>query len=66
MAFSMKDKNVVITGGNKGIGAGITEVFLKEGANVVFTGRNEEGEIKWIFIFFTDGLICFTIVLLGV
>lgn len=42
MAFSMKDKNVVITGGNKGIGAGITEVFLKEGANVIFTGRNEE------------------------
>lgn len=42
MAFSMKDKSVIITGGNKGIGAGIVEVFLEEGANVVFTGRNEE------------------------
>ncbi|MDO5017710.1 MAG: SDR family NAD(P)-dependent oxidoreductase [Lagierella massiliensis] len=42
MAFSMKDKNVIITGGNKGIGAGITKVFLEEGANVIFTGRNEE------------------------
>lgn len=42
MAFSMKDKNVIITGGGKGIGKSITEVFLKEGANVVFSGRNEK------------------------
>lgn len=42
MAFSVKGKNVVITGGGKGIGAGITEVFCEEGANVVFTGRNIE------------------------
>lgn len=42
MAFNFKDKNVVITGGSKGIGAGIAEVFLKEGANVVISGRNEE------------------------
>ena len=41
MAFSMKDKKVIITGGSKGIGAGVVEVFLKEGAKVVFTGRNE-------------------------
>lgn len=43
MAFSMKDKKVIITGGAKGIGAGISEAFLEEGAKVVFTGRNEEG-----------------------
>ena len=43
MAFSMKDKKVIITGGAKGIGAGITEAFLEEGAEVVFTGRNEQG-----------------------
>lgn len=42
MAFSMKDKKVIITGGAKGIGAGITEAFLEEGAKVVFTGRNEK------------------------
>ncbi|MDO5028107.1 MAG: SDR family oxidoreductase [Bacillota bacterium] len=42
MAFSMKDKKVIITGGGKGIGAGITETFLEEGAKVVFTGRNEK------------------------
>ncbi|CDZ74614.1 3-oxoacyl-[acyl-carrier-protein] reductase [Peptoniphilus sp. ING2-D1G] len=45
MAFTVKNKNVIVTGGGKGIGYGITEVFLKEGANVVFSGRNvEQGE----------------------
>ena len=42
MAFSVKGKNVLLTGGAKGIGKGIAEVFLKEGANLVFTGRNVE------------------------
>lgn len=42
MAFSVKDKVALITGGAKGIGAGIVEVFCKEGAKVVFTGRNQE------------------------
>ena len=42
MAFNMIGKNVIITGGGKGIGAGITEAFAKESANVVFTGRNVE------------------------
>lgn len=47
MAFSMKDKVVVITGGAKGIGAGIVEVFCKEGARVVFTGRNEKAGMDY-------------------
>lgn len=47
MAFSMKGKNIIITGGSKGIGAGITEVFAKEGANIIFTGRNEERGKKY-------------------
>lgn len=42
MAFSMKDKNVIITGGNKGIGEGITRVFANEGSNVIFTGRDSQ------------------------
>lgn len=46
MAFSMKDKNIIITGGNKGIGLGITETFAKEGARVIFTGRNKDEGIK--------------------
>lgn len=48
MAFDVKGKNVVITGGSKGIGAGIANVFLKEGANVVISGRNEEDGKKFV------------------
>lgn len=33
-------KTVVVTGGGKGVGKGITEVFLKQGACVVICGRN--------------------------
>lgn len=36
----MKDKVVVITGATSGIGAACAEVFGKEGAIIVFTGRN--------------------------
>ncbi len=46
MAFSMKGKNVIVTGGSKGIGSGITTSFAKEGANVIFTGRNEDDGSK--------------------
>lgn len=42
MSFCMQDKVVIITGGSKGIGFGISEVFATEGAKVIFTGRNPE------------------------
>lgn len=42
MAFSMEGKNIIITGGTKGIGLGITKTFANEGANVIFTGRDED------------------------
>ena len=43
----MEIKNVValITGGSKGIGKGISKVFLDEGAKVIICARNEE-ELK--------------------
>ncbi len=37
--MKMKDKVVLITGGGKGIGLGVSRAFAKEGANLVLTGR---------------------------
>ncbi len=36
-------KNIVITGSTRGIGYGLTEEFLKRGANVTINGRKAEG-----------------------
>lgn len=38
----LKNKIAVITGGTKGIGYGIAEEYLREGAKVVITGRNSK------------------------
>ena len=40
--MSKSDKTVVITGATSGIGLGLAEAFLKEGYNVVGTGRSVE------------------------
>jgi len=40
--MKLKDKNVLITGGSKGIGKGLARVFLGEGANVIICARNQE------------------------
>ena len=41
-AFSVSGLNVLITGGNSGIGKGIAEAFAECGANVAIMSRNEE------------------------
>ena len=41
-AFSVKGQNVVVTGGNRGIGLGISEAYAQSGANVAVLCRNRE------------------------
>lgn len=41
-AFSVKGLNVVVTGGNRGLGRGISQAFAECGANVAILCRNEE------------------------
>src|SRR6202012_3747818 len=38
----LQGKHVLVTGGTTGIGFAIAERFLREGAKVVVTGRNQE------------------------
>ena len=37
----MKGRSVIVTGGSRGVGRGITDVFLEAGADVTVCGRNE-------------------------
>ena len=41
-AFSVKGQNVIVTGGNRGIGFGISAAYAQSGANVAVICRNEE------------------------
>ena len=41
MDLHLQNRVVLVTGSSRGIGKGIAEVFLQEGARVVLTGRNE-------------------------
>ena len=38
----LKERNIIITGGGRGIGYSIAKKSIAEGANVLITGRNEE------------------------
>ncbi len=42
MTDRLEGKVAVITGGTSGIGAATAELFVKQGAQVVLTGRSEE------------------------
>ena len=38
----MKGKNIIITGGGRGLGFAMAKKFIAEGANVIIVGRNEQ------------------------
>ena len=42
MARTLENKVAVITGGNSGVGFGIAEEFIAQGATVVITGRDQQ------------------------
>lgn len=48
MDLHLTDKVIIVTGGAKGIGAGIVKVLASEGAIPVVVGRNEEDNLQLI------------------
>ena len=46
--MSVKDKTVIVTGGGRGTGRGITEGYLALGARVVICGRNQPDSLPTI------------------
>ena len=46
MDLGLKSKNVLVTGGSKGIGLAIAELFAAEGANVAICARNADDVAK--------------------
>jgi NAD(P)-dependent dehydrogenase (short-subunit alcohol dehydrogenase family) len=40
--MSLKDKNVIVTGGSRGLGLGLVEALVAHGANVTVVARDAD------------------------
>lgn len=62
MDLQLKGKVIIVTGGAKGIGEGITHALAQEGAIPVIIGRNEEDNLKVIAALIATGAEAFQVV----
>lgn len=46
MQINFENKTVLVTGGTRGIGKSVVDLFLSLGANVIYTGRNYQNQSK--------------------
>jgi 3-oxoacyl-[acyl-carrier protein] reductase len=56
MDLGLKGKSVLVTGGSKGIGRGIAELFADEGANVAICARNGDEVAKVVKALIAKGV----------
>ncbi len=52
--ISLQNKNVLVTGGSRGIGKACVELFLKAGANVAFTFQSAKNEADKVVTEYSD------------
>ncbi|MBL7764264.1 MAG: SDR family NAD(P)-dependent oxidoreductase, partial [Chitinophagaceae bacterium] len=55
MDLQLKDKIIIVTGGAKGIGEGISKVLAKEGAVPVIIGRSEADNLQTVKAIESEG-----------
>jgi 3-oxoacyl-[acyl-carrier protein] reductase len=56
MDLGLKGKNVLVTGGSRGIGLAIAELFADEGSNVAICARNGDEVAKVVKAFIAKGI----------